>query len=265
MKTRELLSKVEELNLASKVKGMNATQFDAFVTNLNIFTDKYPEHEMDVKIALESKDYAACSRTLEELRSLLVTVHAERLAQQCAQQLKALETPDEEKIEAGVTLFLSSATALSIDIQMALNTEEEVEEEPVETSAESENDGTISILAVDDSSFFLNIFKSYLKDTGYKITCMNSGNSAVRFIQSNTPSLFVLDIEMPDINGFDLAEKIKKAGQKAPIIFLTANATKKNIVRAIRLGAVDFIVKPSNKDQVIKKIAKHLQSPDAGD
>jgi DNA-binding response OmpR family regulator len=90
------------------------------------------------------------------------------------------------------------------------------------------------------------------------LICVNSGDDALRYLKSHQPDLFILDIEMPKMNGYDLALKIREVGQRAPIIFLTGNATKRNVIRAIEAGASDFIVKPIDKKYVAYKINKYL-------
>jgi DNA-binding response OmpR family regulator len=117
---------------------------------------------------------------------------------------------------------------------------------------------TKCILAVDDSAFILGILKNILIEAGYKLTCVTSSADALRYLLKNRPDLFILDIEMPQINGYELAEKIREVGQSAPIIFLTANSTKEYLIKAVSSGAVDFIVKPINKEHVLSRIAKHI-------
>lgn len=120
------------------------------------------------------------------------------------------------------------------------------------------DDGPKSVLAVDDVSLILNSLKLALKDTKYKLTCVRSGAEALRFIKNNKPDLFVLDIEMPEMNGYELAEKIRANGQTAPIIFLTGNAKEEYVIKAIKAGAADFIVKPVDNEHVLEKIKKYI-------
>ena len=115
-----------------------------------------------------------------------------------------------------------------------------------------------SILAVDDIPFFLSRLKAVLKDTPYKLTCVNSGSAALRFIKANTPSLFLLDIEMPEMDGFELARNLREAGQTAPIIFLTGNSMEEQMEKAAEVGVTDFIIKPIMQDQALEKIAQIL-------
>ena len=127
-----------------------------------------------------------------------------------------------------------------------------------ETPKKEREKKDVSILAVDDTPLSLNLLKVALQTTEYKITCVNSGRTALRFIKRNNPNLFLLDIDMPEMDGYELAKKIKENGQTAPVIFLTANATKEYVKRAADAGAVDYIVKPIDSKQVLAKIKKYL-------
>ncbi|MCL1789649.1 MAG: response regulator [Oscillospiraceae bacterium] len=126
--------------------------------------------------------------------------------------------------------------------------------EPWEPDADSYK----SILVVDDSAFFLNAMRATLKDSPYKATFINSGTSALKYLKSHSVDLIILDIEMPFMDGYELAKKIKENRVKAPIIFLTGNAEKSYVVKAIQSGAVDFILKPIDKNLVLNKIAKYI-------
>jgi CheY-like chemotaxis protein len=114
------------------------------------------------------------------------------------------------------------------------------------------------ILAVDDASFILQTLKMHLSEQPYKLVCVTSGADALRFIEKRTPDLYLLDVEMPEMNGYELALEIMTLGKKAPIIFLTGNSDKESVAKAMMVGAVDFIIKPINKEQVLSRIAKVL-------
>ena len=155
-------------------------------------------------------------------------------------------------------------------IEEKLNEEKPSEEKPVEkkptekkpveeTSVKKKSKRTYSILAVDDSAFFLQQIKGYLMDTKYEVTCVNSGKSALKYLLTNQPDLFILDIHMPEMDGYDLARAIKAKGMEQPIIFLTSHASKVAVVNTMEAGGSDFIVKPCTKELLIERIAKHLR------
>jgi CheY-like chemotaxis protein len=114
------------------------------------------------------------------------------------------------------------------------------------------------ILAVDDSPLSLQTLKTQLAETPYKLICVTSGADALRFIEKKTPNLYILDMEMPEMNGRELAMEILEAGKAAPIIFLTGNSDKETVVQALSVGAADFVVKPINQAQLLERIAKYI-------
>jgi CheY-like chemotaxis protein len=193
------------------------------------------------------------------IREMLVNIYADDLAEECFKQMSELLTAKHEKVEAYLNYFLSRVAMLSIDIQMALfKTQNDAESAPAPKITDEATGVKKSILAVDDNSFFLNMLKSTLQDSGYKLICVTSAMSALRFVQTHQPDLFILDIEMPEMNGYELADELRKCGQYAPIIFLTGNATKEYVNKAMEAGAADFIVKPINQKYVLERVGKFI-------
>jgi DNA-binding response OmpR family regulator len=115
------------------------------------------------------------------------------------------------------------------------------------------------ILVVDDAPFLLQSIKMHLSESPHKLICVTSGAEALRLIEKKTPDLYILDVEMPEMNGYELALEILDRGKTAPIIFLTGNSDTESVAKALTVGAKDFIVKPTNKEQVLSRIAKYLQ------
>jgi CheY-like chemotaxis protein len=259
MTVREQLLEISELNIAKRLMQMNEGELHEYVQKLNSFVEEFPAHEVNIKKALSDKDYLSLSKNLVFIKDMLISIYADALADDCLKQINGFTDIKHEKIEAYITYFLSMLTMLSIDIQMAILKDENVLEN--KRPAKVANDPEIehkTILAVDDNAFFLDMLKNILIDSEYKLTCVVSSRDALKFIQNHRPSLFILDIEMPQLNGYELAKKIKEAGHTSPIIFLTANATKEYVVDAVNAGGVDFIVKPPNKEYVLSRIAKYI-------
>jgi DNA-binding response OmpR family regulator len=80
----------------------------------------------------------------------------------------------------------------------------------------------------------------------------------MKYLRDNTPDLILMDIEMPGMKGYELAERIRDGGLDVPIIFLTGNTRKENVIKAIQAGAVDFIVKPMIFRNVLDRVDKHI-------
>ena len=259
MTVREQLLEISELNIAKRLIQMSEPELNEYVQKLNSFVEGFPAQEVTVKKSLEEKDYPSLTKNLIVIKDILVNIHADAMADDCMKQINGFNNLKHEKIEAYVTYFLSMLTMLSIDIQMAiLKDDNTLVANQSEKSADEQEVEQKTILAVDDNAFFLDMLKNILKDSEYKLTCVVSSRDALKFLQNRRPSLFILDIEMPQLNGYELAKKIREAGQTAPIIFLTANATKDYVVNAVNAGGVDFIVKPPNKEYVLSRIAKHI-------
>ena len=256
---RKKLLEVSGLN-TEKIKKMDEGQYLMYTRALLSFTDGYPAQEKSVQSSLENKDYDSFSKCLTVIWDTLMKINADELADRCLTQMKSLDNIKHEQLEAFAEGFLTALSTLSIDVQMA-----EYKDESGGGSSgggapkEEGGDGKNKILAVDDRAFFLNALKSLLQGSGYKLVCVNSGIAALSYLQKNSPDLFILDIEMPGMDGYELAGKIKAAGHKAPIIFLTGNAKKEYVVKAIHSGGSDFIVKPISKAQVLERIGKYIQ------
>jgi CheY-like chemotaxis protein len=255
---KERLLAISELKTA-EIQQMDEKTLNKYVKSLNSFTDARPALDEKIKTALETKDDALLANSLEDTRDLLAAIHADDLAYECARQIKGLKDVRHEKLEAFMTYFMTSLSMLSLDIQMAeLKEQKGQADEPVEQKPSEKTDHAKTILAVDDTPFFLTTLKNMLQGTEYKLICVTSGEDALKFLEKRHPDLFLLDIEMPDMNGFELAAKIVKSGEKAPVVFLTGNAKRENVVKAVDVGAADFIVKPVSKEGVLAKINRYI-------
>lgn len=105
-----------------------------------------------------------------------------------------------------------------------------------------------SILAVEDNSFFRDITRSLLK--GYNFTFASNGVEAIYKFQQQEPTLVFLDIELPDINGFDVLSRILKINPQAKVVMLSGNSDKESVRNAIRLGAQGYITKPVSREKM---------------
>jgi CheY-like chemotaxis protein len=116
-----------------------------------------------------------------------------------------------------------------------------------------------TILAVDDKPEILANVIAALKGR-YKVFGLTSGKAALDFLESKTPDLFILDIEMPGMDGYQLTEAIRGINKfnKTPIIFLTGNSSRSSVQRVIDVGGNDFVVKPASHEMLLTKIGKYL-------
>ena len=117
-----------------------------------------------------------------------------------------------------------------------------------------------TILVVDDMTTTLLLIHDLLKDT-YEVKIAKSGTKALEILESpNDIDLILLDIEMPDINGYDVCKRIKNNEQtkNIPIIFITGRTSQEDEEYGLNLGAIDYITKPFNKAIVKLRIKNYL-------
>jgi DNA-binding response OmpR family regulator len=117
----------------------------------------------------------------------------------------------------------------------------------------------MKILIAEDDRDFGNILTQYITINGYEARLGRDGNEAWEIFAAEKPDLCVLDIMMPEMDGFTLAEKIKKSYPEMPLIFLTAKILKEDIVRGLKLGADDYITKPFDPEVLILRINNILK------
>ena len=259
MKMRERLRTIPDLILAKRLQMMTDHQLDVYAESLHSFVDNYPAEEAEVKAAMEARDVKSVIKHLTCIREKLISIHADELADECWKRLNSFDEDRPDKIEAYVSFLLSTLTALSIDIQVAFYKEEENKTFPVLSSESTAGNNAIkSILAVDDDAYSLDTFKAALKDIPCKIIGATSSLSALGVLNKLKPDLFVLDIEMPGMDGIELATEIRSQGHNGPIIFITGKSTKEYVQRCMQAGASDFIVKPINPKDAVNRIKKFL-------
>jgi CheY-like chemotaxis protein len=117
-----------------------------------------------------------------------------------------------------------------------------------------------SILVVDDEPTWLLVMSRYLTSQGYSVHIANSGAEALSALSSFTPDLILSDVRMPDMNGFDFVETLKKhpAMKTTPVVFISAidDFDARRVARDV--GAADYFVKPLDEHDVVSILKKHL-------
>lgn len=116
------------------------------------------------------------------------------------------------------------------------------------------------ILAVDDSVVILRMVQDLLKDE-YQIAGAVTAAKALDFLERNTPDLILLDVEMPEISGYDLINTLKgdPRWEDIPVIFLTSMSDPHNEERGLAMGAVDYISKPITPGILIRRVQCHIE------
>ncbi len=117
------------------------------------------------------------------------------------------------------------------------------------------------ILIVDDIPKNLQVLSNILNAEGYRISFASNGSHALKVLENSSPDLILLDIMMPEMDGYETCEKIKAQDRlkDIPIIFLTGKAEIDDIVRGLKLGAVDYITKPFNSAELLTRVRSHVE------
>ncbi len=119
------------------------------------------------------------------------------------------------------------------------------------------------IVAVDDSGIVLKMLTKVLGEK-YDLHAFSGGKRALQFLKDRTPDLIILDIDMPEINGYEMLKMIKEREhlKNVPVIFLTSNNDKGHVVKAVAGGAKDYVVKPIDEEILLDKVHAALaESP----
>ena len=116
------------------------------------------------------------------------------------------------------------------------------------------------ILIVDDTVKNIQVLGTILKNEGYQINIAQNGAQALKIVQKVHPDLILLDIMMPELDGFETCQRLKDTPETKhiPIIFLTAKVDESDIVKGFKLGAVDYITKPFNSTELLVRVKSHL-------
>jgi DNA-binding response OmpR family regulator len=117
------------------------------------------------------------------------------------------------------------------------------------------------IMIVDDNPSNLKLLEDMLSQQGYGVCSFPLGRLALASAMKNLPSLILLDVNMPEMNGYEVCEQLKSSPQLAdiPVIFLSALTEVEDKVKAFRSGAVDYISKPFQVEEVRARVETHLK------
>jgi two-component system response regulator ChvI len=126
------------------------------------------------------------------------------------------------------------------------------------------------VLAVDDEEHITELLAMALGYHGFEVERAASGRAALAAVERRRPDLIVLDVMLPDLDGFDVARRLRQsegAGTRVPVIFLTARDTTADKVEGLRLGTDDYVTKPFSIEELVervKAVLRRFQPKDAG-
>src|SRR3984957_19345264 len=123
----------------------------------------------------------------------------------------------------------------------------------------TENDRIPQVLVVDDEPNIRELVQVALKFHGCSVTTAASGKQALRQAEATRPDLIVLDVMMPDMDGFEVCRRLRAAGNEVPVIFLTARDTSSDTVTGLALGGDDYVTKPFSVEALVARVRAVLR------
>lgn len=118
-----------------------------------------------------------------------------------------------------------------------------------------------TIMVVDDTPGNLNLLREMLRAQDYRVLAFPDGRMALAAAAKNPPDLILLDVDMPEINGFEVCERLRadEALKEIPVIFISAMTEIKDKVRAFAVGGMDYVIKPFQFEEVHSRVETHLR------
>ena len=263
MISKKQMIAIPELNLLGKVTAMSDGQFISYVKYLNSFIDRFPSLSAMLLSDLDSKSYEQLSEKLEELSESLDKIGADKLLKECLKQIKTLTISsaadiEHDSVEAFMDDLVQKISTISIEMRMAAH--QSLSGMPAQVVGADSPDGAgpsgsgRSILAVDNSVMFLNTLQKFLANAPYDLHTITTCSEAIGYVSGNKPDLFLLDIEMPDMDGYELAHKLRIYAPGVPIIFITAHYADEYVDKAVEAGATAVLMKPLSPKQLLAKL-----------
>ena len=121
------------------------------------------------------------------------------------------------------------------------------------------------ILLVDDEVVFTTNMSKLLNNRGYRVTAVNSGDSAIQALENENFDVVVLDLKMPGMDGITTLKEIKKLGLFTETLILTGHGSIDTALEAIKLGAYDYLTKPCEIDELVGKIEGAWEKKDGAE
>lgn len=123
----------------------------------------------------------------------------------------------------------------------------------------TEIDHNANILVVDDEESLTDLVSSALRFAGYQVTTESNGFDALRAVKAKAPDLIVLDVNMPELDGFEVCRRIRRDGVQTPVIFLTARDDIDDLRVGFRQGGDDYLTKPFSVEELGLRIEALLR------
>lgn len=115
------------------------------------------------------------------------------------------------------------------------------------------------LLVVDDEENLRSMLCAALRHNGFEITAADNGRDALALVSESKPDLIVLDVMMPDLDGFEVCRRLRADNDHTPVLFLTARDSTEDKVRGLTLGGDDYLEKPFSLDELVARVGAVLR------
>ena len=117
----------------------------------------------------------------------------------------------------------------------------------------------VRVLVVDDEANITDLVATALRYEGFDVSTAGDGRTALSLVESFRPHVIVLDVMLPDLDGFEVQRRLVERGQRAPVLFLTARAATEDKVHGLTIGGDDYVTKPFSLEELIARIRTVLR------
>jgi two-component system, OmpR family, response regulator len=112
----------------------------------------------------------------------------------------------------------------------------------------------VHVLVVDDDEYIREMVATAMRYAGFRVSTCGDGRAALAAVPDERPQLVVLDVAMPDLDGFEVCRRLRSQGDRTPIIFLTAKASSRDVLEGFGHGGDDYVVKPFVLDELVARV-----------
>jgi two-component system OmpR family response regulator len=120
------------------------------------------------------------------------------------------------------------------------------------------------VLLVDDEDNLRSMLDAALRHMGFEVTAATNGRDALALVGAAMPDIIVLDVMMPDLDGFEVCRRLRSDGVRTPVLFLTARDATEDKVRGLTTGGDDYLVKPFSLEELVARLHAVLRRSGAG-
>ncbi len=230
---------------------------DILGRSINYFLNKIPQNIQDLRNALDSEKVETIRQIAHNMKSSSATLGAMRLAEYCL-QLETAARKNQRDDMVRLIKSIEDITPLVLSVLRDIQTAPQPAE-PIQTFTQADAE---RILLVDDDAGFRLTTRDALQSAGFIVDEASSGEQALAMLNNNFPDLILLDALMPDIDGFEICQQLKKRDDipAIPIMMVTGLDDMDSVNRAFKSGADSFASKPLNYTILIHRLRFQLRA-----